>query len=499
MKKSAVRIITLLLLAVFLASCSSDITTSLPPVVRRGAPAKLTGLLDPDSEIRGVWIASVYNIDFPSAPDLSADSLKKELDDIIDNCKKMNLNTVFFQVRPTCDALYDSDIFPVSRFLSTTGEIPLDPLGYLLSEAKKAEIFVYAWVNPLRVTVPGTAVDALPQGSPARLHPELTVEYGSGVVFNAGEPEARRIAADGVGEIVKKYDVDGVVFDDYFYPYPANDENGVPIVFDDAETYEKYGSDFASVGDFRRDAVNKLISECHDAVKDADPDCLFGVSPFGIWRNSVENGGAGTLGFEAYESLFCDAVAWVRSRSVDFLCPQIYWRDSTPGTPYDVLVDWWNRVLGSGGVDLLISHAAYRYEEGDWDSPSGEMADQVDFARTKMAYRGSVFYGYDELKKNAEGISDEVARAFEREIVYLSPASDGSRITVSSHENYSTVTRGSVTLSGHSDPSRPLYLNGEPVGREKSGDFSVTVDVGPGENRYNFTQRGDELLFVLYG
>ncbi len=494
-KKTVFSVLAAILACLFLlVGCGSDIVTSLPPRVDGGAPAPLVGLLDPDSEIRGVWIATVYNIDFPTAPDLSADELKAQLDTILDNCAEWGLNTVFFQVRPSCDALYKSDIFPVSRFLSTTGEPALDPLSYLLEAAHRREIFVYAWVNPLRVTTAYTDDPDLPDG----VTDEMTVEYDGKLVLNAGVPAARDFVADGVREIVSEYDVDGVVFDDYFYPYPVNDDSGARVPFDDAAAYEKYGGG-EELADFRRQSVNALVKECYGAVKEADPDCRFGVSPFGVWRNSEEAGGAGTLGLEAYDELYCDAKAWVSGGYVDFLCPQIYWQRSAAATPYESLVEWWNGVLGAGDVDLLISHAAYRYEEGDWEDPEGEMKAQVQFARSQMAYRGSVFYGYDELKNDVAGVTDEVTEVYENEIVYLSPSSDGSDITVTSHENNSSADRGQTVLSGHSDPSLPLFLNGEPVGRLKNGDFSVKVTVSDGENRFLFTQHGKELLFVLYG
>ncbi|MBR3423136.1 MAG: family 10 glycosylhydrolase, partial [Clostridia bacterium] len=390
-KKTFFSVLGAILASCFLLTgCGADTVTSLPRHETRDVPAPLVGLLDPDSEIRGVWIASVYNIDFPSAPDLSPGELKAELDAILDNCTAWGLNTVFFQVRPSCDALYKSDIFPPSRFLTTTGEIALDPLSYLLEEAHRREIFVYAWVNPLRITTAYTAEPTLPAG----ITDEMTVLYDDKLVLNAGVPAARDLVADGVREIVAKYDVDGVVFDDYFYPYPVNDGAGARIPFDDAAAYEKYGNG-TELADFRRSSVNALVKACYDAVKYTDPDCRFGVSPFGVWRNSEESGGAGTLGFEAYDELYCDAKAWVSGGYVDFLCPQIYWQRSSASTPYETLVRWWNGALGAGDADLLIAHAAYRYEEGDWDDPAGEMKAQVEFARSQMAYRGSVFYGYD--------------------------------------------------------------------------------------------------------
>ena len=221
-------------------------------------------IIDPASEVRGVYIASVYNIDFPSRADLSANALRAEIDSILDNAEAAGLNTIFFQVRPACDALYKSEIFPVSEALSTSGTLVMDPLEYIVQQAHKRNIFVQAWVNPLRASVgsaanPNTDVNNLPEGSPAREHPEWTKAYADGRLYlDPGIPEVRTLIADGVKEIVENYDVDGVIFDDYFYPYPVTDASGVTVGFDDADTYEKYGGGMTRA-DWRRNNVNQMV------------------------------------------------------------------------------------------------------------------------------------------------------------------------------------------------------------------------------------------------
>ena len=216
MKKIIFTLICLVLL-MCLSSCGKGTSQALPPMPMSSPAPSGGAIINPDSEVRGVWIATVFNIDYPSYYDLPAAKLKSEIDDIIANCKKMGLNTVFFQVRPSCDALYDSDIFPVSTVLSTKGKLQFDPLEYFVTEAHKNNIFLHAWINPLRITVAKDSESKLPAGSPAVLHPEWTVKYADGkLYFNAGLPEVRELVAEGVREVVKKYDVDGVVFDDYF-------------------------------------------------------------------------------------------------------------------------------------------------------------------------------------------------------------------------------------------------------------------------------------------
>ena len=171
-------------------------------------------------EMNGVWIASISNIDFPSKPDLTKDELCRELDSIVENVAGAGLDTIFFQVRPSSDALYRSDIFPVSRYISSDGKLTLDTLDYLIKAAKKKDIKVHAWINPLRVAVGGTVED-LSAENPGRKNPSWCVKYSDGkIYYDCGLPEVRSLVAEGVREIVENYDVAGVVFDDYFYPYP---------------------------------------------------------------------------------------------------------------------------------------------------------------------------------------------------------------------------------------------------------------------------------------
>ena len=227
-KRSLWLFILIIMLTSLLSSCfRDDYDMTADTLDKSQSSIQLRHILDPDSEVRGVWIASVYNIDYPSRADLSAEELKSEIDSILDTCEKNKLNTIFFQVRPSCDALYDSDIFPVSGSISTEGKLVFDPLEYIVREAHQRNIFIHAWVNPLRVTMNTHDISSLDDKSPAKLHPDWTVAYDDGKLYlNAGMPEVRELVADGVREIVSKYDVDGIVFDDNFYPYPVYGDDG---------------------------------------------------------------------------------------------------------------------------------------------------------------------------------------------------------------------------------------------------------------------------------
>lgn len=496
--KKLLLILLVLILCASLASCENNSTGMAMPRLSPDAQLKQgTAIINPDSEVRGVWIATVFNIDYPSFYDLPAEQLKSEIDDIIDTCKKAGLNTVFFQVRPSCDALYKSDIFPVSKVLSTTGKMQFDPLEYFVTAAHRNNIFIHAWINPLRITVSADSEDKLPADSPAVLHPEWTVKYADGkLYFNAGIPDVRQLVADGVREIVENYNVDGIVFDDYFYPYPTTTGDK----FDDAVTFEKYGSAYDTVEDFRRDSINKLIKLCYDTVKDAYADCLFGVSPGGVWQNNNGvNGGSDTWGFETYHSLYCDTLAWVNGGYVDYISPQIYWTFDTTGTPFGHLTDWWNAKLDGTGVKLWVSHGAYRYEEGDWADPAGEMKSQIEYAREALSYRGSMFYGYDELKGNDFGITDELTEAYADEIIYCDPSPSGAPASVTSHYYGQECAAGELTLTGISDPAETLYCNGATVNRKKDGSFTLDVTLKRGENKFVFKQGNASSTLVLYG
>lgn len=457
---------------------------------------------DPVAEVRGIYIATVYNLDFPSKPGLSADELADELDAIVSNTVRLGCNAIYFQVRGASDAMYDSDIFPVSEYLTGVdgGELPdgFDPLLYLVDKAHESGVAVHAWVNPLRITRGGTVsspktdTDMLPETSPAREDPALTMPYAGELYYDPGVPEARELVADGVFEIVSKYDVDGVLFDDYFYPYPENGEE-----VHDGATYKKYGG--ADIGDWRRDNINEMIKLCRDAVKSADPDCSFGIAPFGIWKNDDgKNGGSDTRGLESYSEIFCDTLAWVNGGYVDYVAPQIYWSFSKEAAPFGVLADWWCAQLDGTGVGLLVSHAAYRYGTEDWSFAGAvsEMRTQIEYCRRLISYRGSILYGYSELCGNTDGVADEVAESFADDVYYVTPIPTGTGVSVTRPENGASVSDGSVMIHGESDPEIPVYLNGKKIARRRGGEFYVTIALTDGENKFRFTS-GEESVEIV--
>lgn len=469
-----------------------------PPAAEAGVHT-LAAVEGVEEEMRGLWIATVNNINFPSKQKLSAAALAEELDGIVAFSKENGFNTILFQVRPAADALYKSEIFPASKFVSgSAGVSPdggFDCLAYLLEKAHAEGIAVHAWVNPLRVTTgnasyPQTDLSALPASSPAVQNPDFVVPYADGkLYFDAGIPAVRQLVADGVREICENYDVDGIIFDDYFYPYPSGDAE-----FDDAETFAAYGENFEDIGDFRRDNVNRLIELCYNTVKDVDASIRFGVSPFGIWRNNDgQNGGSATRGLSAYDEIYCDALAWAEGGYVDYLAPQLYWSFETAAAPFGTLADWWSRALDGTGVTLYINHGAYRYADGGM--ASGEITKQVEHARELYSCRGSMYYGYAALKDNAQSILGELDSLFEAEITCFDYVDSGT-LTLDSYADGDTTSSAAALICGKSNLAYPISVNGITPLRQKDGSYSITLSLAAGDNLITVVN-GEEKIEIL--
>ena len=473
-------------IALFLALVSVTACFAGLPAARVAAEGQYAKI--GDNELRGVWVASVLNINFPSKPGLSASQLKAELDEIVKNSKEANLNAIFFQVRPTGDALYDSEYFPTSKYLTGKQGNPFpggfDPLKYIVEIAHKNNIELHAWINPYRIATDTTDPNSLAENNPARQNPSWAVAYNGMLFYNPGLPEVRELITAGVIEIIQNYDVDGIHFDDYFYPYP----DGRGTVFNDTATYEKYGSGYGSVEDFRRASVNELVKKVYGEIKREKPEVRFGIAPFGIWANKSDRAptGSATKGFESYYSIYSDSKAWINGGYIDYICPQIYWAFGTSVAPFDILVRWWSAAVDGTGVDLYIGHAAYK-APADFKSEV-EIPRQVEYARAYMGVSGSVFYGYSNIAANDCKLKDNLAAMFAFPLKISKPASTGEKISFGRPRNGSTVTDASVNIMGASDPAYPVYYNGEKLARTKSGYFSAYAALKDGKNDIVFAQ-----------
>ncbi len=321
------------------------------------------------SELRGVWVSTVTNIDYPSQQTTDADVLKKDMITILENCKEMGFNTVFFQVRPTGDAFYQSEIFPWSRYLTgTQGVAPddnFDPLAFAVEEAHARDMELHAWINPYRITTSSADRDGLAANNPAVLHPEMVLTDENGkMYYNPGDSASIKLIVDGAMEIIENYDVDGLHMDDYFYPEDA---------FNDDSTYSFYQDQYPDRGDWRRAMVNQLVQEMDVAVHKANPDIVFGISPRGIWANASEvPGGSNTNGGGSYSKIYADSKAWVENGWVDYIMPQVYWNIGHELADYTTLCDWWSDLVDGTDVALYIGEGAYRTTTSTLPAWTGE-------------------------------------------------------------------------------------------------------------------------------
>ncbi len=308
-------------------------------------------------EIRGIWVATVFSLDYPLTPSVSPDTLKSQADNLLNNVQSLGYNTLFFQVRPSGDAFYPSDIFPWSKYLTGNGgQSPLngfDPLEYLISETHKRGIAFHAWINPYRITASANDNPTLPESSIAKTHPHLIIKHADGKLYlNPGEPEATKLVVDGIGEIVKNYNVDGIHIDDYFYPDSS---------FPDSETFTKYGGGFSDIGDWRRNNTTNLIKNISSILKSTHPEIVFSVSPCGIWANKKSHpDGSDTKGVQAYFDYYADTRQWVKDELIDWIIPQIYWNIGNSAADFETVAKWWDSVVSGTKVSLCIGQGVYK-------------------------------------------------------------------------------------------------------------------------------------------
>lgn len=344
-----------------------------------------TKALAADTEMRGAWISTIYNLDWPKTKN-NPEKQKQEFISLLDKLKSVGINTVIVQVRPKGDALYPSSINPWSEVLTgTQGKDPgYDPLAFMITEAHNRGMEFHAWFNPFRITTSGTNINALAANHPARLHPDWVVSDGNALYYNPGVAAARQHVVDSVKEVVQNYAVDAVQFDDYFYK--GN--------FDDQETYENSGSSY-NKENWRRANVNYLVEAVYNAVKSTKPSVEFGISPRGIYKNSE----SGTSGAQSYYDDYADTKLWIQKGWVDYITPQVYWTFDNSAAPYGTLVKWWSDLvqksnLESGkNVKLYIGQAPYKNSmEYPKDAVENEIIKQVEFNRNYSTVKGSMFF-----------------------------------------------------------------------------------------------------------
>jgi len=371
---------------------------------------------DPKREFRGVWIATVENIDWPSKPTLTTDQQKKELTDRLTAHQQMGINAVMLQVRPAADAFYAKSREPWSKWLTgKQGKAPdpfYDPLEFAITEAHKRGMELHAWFNPYRATN-DNKFSALSPTHITRIKPEWFFTYGGLKLFNPGIPEVRDYIVRVILDVVDNYDIDGIHMDDYFYPYQIDGQH-----INDAETFKQYGGDFDDIKDWRRHNVDTLIQMLSDSIHKHKPHVKFGISPFGIWANQYQNPeGSDTHGGSSYYELFADSRNWVKQGWVDYINPQLYWPIDNRSAAFNKLLDWWSD--NTYNRHLYIGMAAYRINEhpkSKFKDPT-QMPDQIRYLRDNPRVQGSVFFSSKSLTSNPLGFTDSLKENF-----YKNPA-----------------------------------------------------------------------------
>ena len=347
------------------------------------------------AEFRGAWVASVHNLDWPSRPGLSAAEQKAELRTILNRAADLKLNAILLQVRPASDALYASRHEPWSAFLSgEQGVGPgYDPLAYAISEAHARGIALHAWVNPFRAATGSKAPPAANHVS--RRHPEWIRTYAGQKWVDPGEPEARRYVLDVILDIVRRYDIDGLHIDDYFYPYPKGGAD-----FPDGATWARHGvGSGLSKADWRRNNINRFVAEMYRAVKAEKPSVKVGISPFGIWRPGVPATTEAQL--DCYGQLFADSRKWLAEGWCDYLAPQLYWSCEPAKQSFPVLLKWW-RAQSTAGKPIWPGIAPDRIGSS---RPASEIARQIALTREGTAQPGHIHWSMKALMRDQGGVS----------------------------------------------------------------------------------------------
>ncbi|GAA4839411.1 family 10 glycosylhydrolase [Algivirga pacifica] len=426
----------------------------------------------PEQEMRAVWLTSVSNLDWPKSTDRgNVQAQKADLIQMMDRFQEIGLNAVFFQIRPECDALYQSDLEPWSRFLTgVQGQDPgYDPLQFVIDEGHKRGMEVHAWMNPYRIASAKNPSDSyFAEGHVYKEHPDWAIKYSDGgYILNPGKPEVADYIAEVVADVVKRYDVDGIHFDDYFYAY-----GGTSDALDQAE-FNKYAEVGMDRGDFRRASINSMVRKVYNAIKLEKDYVRFGISPFGIWSTSAAAASeygvslpSGIVGLDAYNAIYCDALAWMKEGTVDYVTPQQYW-PTGGGQDYRTLNNWWADMAEKFNSHVYTGQGTYRLgnnpgarvtQEGDQDLHEmksymdlteannrvaataawtlGEIKTQVEINRANEAkgVKGSVYFRANDFWR-VSGLSDYMkkeiytAQSIVPSMINENPSWDGTEVT----------------------------------------------------------------------
>ena len=370
---------------------------------------------------RGAWIATVANIDWPSEQAVgNTEAQQAEMVWLLDSLEALGINAIIFQVRPTSDALYYSELEPVSHWLTGTqgswGEQePWDPLQWTIEQAHERHMEVHVWLNPYRVNLAKTDTSLLAPDHIMRQHPEWFWCYAKQWYFDPGLDITRDWICTIVSDIVDRYDIQAIHMDDYFYPYPSGGK-----ALPDTKTFEAYPRGFTDIREWRRDNVNRAIEDISRTIHECKDSVQFGISPFGVWRNaSVDSTGSATqAGITNYDDLYADIRLWIKNGWIDYILPQLYWEIGKKIADYEVLAHWWANEVRRTKCKLYIGMAPYRLEGASSKSPWGqgnEIGRQMHLNRTIPEISGECFYSTRPLLRNPRHVCDTIQTIYRQE------------------------------------------------------------------------------------
>lgn len=364
-------------------------------------------------EFRGVWIATVDNIDWPSKGNIDGNQQKEEFIKLLDFHQRNGLNAVVVQIRPSGDALYPSQYEPWSEWLTGKQGTPphpyYDPLEFMITETHKRKMAFHAWMNPYRAEF-NISNNSTSATHITRIHPDWFITYGDKRYFDPGRPEVQDYVTGIVQDVVNRYAVDAIHFDDYFYPYKIDE---LPP-FNDKNSFRQYGNGL-SLDNWRRSNTDSIIVKISRAIRAINPKCKFGISPFGVWRNKNQDpDGSNTRGaLSNYDDLYADILKWLRNDWIDYVAPQLYWEFGHRRAAYEVLLEWWSR--HTYGKHCYIGLGAYKANSNAAWSSEKQLPRQIEELRNTPHIQGMIFFSSSSLENNLNGWADLLRLKYFRE------------------------------------------------------------------------------------
>lgn len=370
----------------------------------------------PRVELRAVWVATVSNIDYPSSPTINSDVQKQEFIKLLDMHQQNGMNAVIVQIRPATDAFYPSPLEPWSQwFTGRQGQPPVpyyDPLLFMITETHKRKMEFHAWMNPYRAmfNIDNSSISA---SHITKIHPEWFLDYGDKKYFDPGNKEVQKYVTAVVKDVVSRYDVDAIHFDDYFYPYRIAGKE-----FPDKVSFTKYGKGM-NIDDWRRSNTDSVILMLSRVIKQESKKCQFGISPFGVWRNADKDSrGSNTqAGQTNYDDLYADILLWLKNGWIDYVAPQLYWEMGHTKADFNSLVEWWSK--NSFGKNCYIGLGIYRAGSNAAWKDKTQLPRQIEKLRNTPNINGMIFFSSKTFEKNPNGWNDSLRLNYFREPALL--------------------------------------------------------------------------------